>query len=191
MNLKVILLILGLIGLAASRSRGEESSGGRSSGVIGRLDSVEIRVFREDDLATSGQLSADGTIRMPLIGPVRLAGLTTDQAAAAIAAMLKDGYLVSPQVSVSIQARVRRTVTVLGQAQNPGVFELPADRQLTLVEVVGMAGGATRIANLKKLTLKRSDGRVLTVNLKDITAGKAADIALRAGDVLSIPESLF
>jgi len=191
MNLKVILLILGLIGLAASRSRGEESSGGRSSGVIGRLDSVEIRVFREDDLATSGQLSADGTIRMPLIGPVRLAGLTTDQAAAAIAAMLKDGYLVSPQVSVSIQARVRRTVTVLGQAQNPGVFELPADRQLTLVEVVGMAGGATRIANLKKLTLKRSDGRVLTVNLKDITAGKAADIALRDGDVLSIPESLF
>lgn len=190
MNLKLILLILGLVGLAASRSRGEPA-GGRSSGVIGRLDSVEIRVFREDDLTTSGQLSADGTIRMPLIGPVRLAGLTTDQAAAAITAMLKDGYLVSPQVSVSIQARVRRTVTVLGQAQNPGVFELPADRPLTLVEAVGMAGGATRIANLKKLTLKRRDGRVLTVNLKDITAGKAADIALRDGDVVSIPESLF
>jgi polysaccharide export outer membrane protein len=190
MNVKIILLILGLIGLAVSRSRGEPTSE-RSSGMIGRLDNVEIRVFREDDLTTSGQLSQDGTIRMPLIGPVRLVGLTTDQAAAAITEKLKDGYLVSPQVSVSIEARVRRTVTVLGQAQNPGVFELPVDRQLTLVEAVGMAGGATRIANLKKLTLKRSDGRVLTINLKDITSGRAADIPLRDGDVLSIPESIF
>ena len=74
----------------------------------------------------------------------------------AIKAKLKDGYLVNPQVSVSIEARVRRTVTVLGQAQNPGVFELPADRKLTVVEAIGMAGGATRIANTKKITLKSS-----------------------------------
>ena len=89
---------------------------------------------------------------------------------------------------------MRRTVTVLGQAQNPGVFELPADRQLGVVEAIGMAGGATRIANTKKMTLKRNAGgkiQVLQLNLKDITSGKAADIPLRDGDVLSIPESLF
>jgi polysaccharide export outer membrane protein len=191
MNLKAILIVCTVLGALAALLRGESSASGRSSGVIGRLDRVEIRVFREDELTTAGQLSPDGSIRMPLIGPVKLAGLTTDQAAAAITAMLKDGYLVSPQVSVSIEARVRRAVTVLGQAQNPGVFELPADRQLTVVEAIGMAGGATRIANIKKITLKRSGGQVLTVNLKDITSGKAADIVLRDGDVLSIPESLF
>lgn len=191
MNLKTILIVCTVLGALAALLRGESSATGRSSGVIGRLDRVEIRVFREDELTTAGQLSPDGSIRMPLIGPVKLAGLTTDQAAAAITAMLKDGYLVSPQVSVSIEARVRRAVTVLGQAQNPGVFELPADRQLTVVEAIGMAGGATRIANIKKITLKRSGGQVLTVNLKDITSGKAADIVLRDGDVLSIPESLF
>jgi polysaccharide export outer membrane protein len=191
MNLKYILIVCTILGALAACLRGESAATGRSSGVIGRLDSVEIRVFREDELTTSGQLSPDGTIRMPLIGPVKLAGLSTDQAAAAITAMLKDGYLVSPQVSVSIEARVRRAVTVLGQAQNPGVFELPADRKLTVVEAIGMAGGATRIANIKKITLKRSGGQVLTINLKDITSGKAADVVLRDGDVLSIPESLF
>jgi polysaccharide export outer membrane protein len=191
MNLKYILIVCTILGALAAFLRGESAATGRSSGVIGRLDSVEIRVFREDELTTSGQLSPDGTIRMPLIGAVKLAGLSTDQAAAAITAMLKDGYLVSPQVSVSIEARVRRAVTVLGQAQNPGVFELPADRKLTVVEAIGMAGGATRIANIKKITLKRSGGQVLTINLKDITSGKAADVVLRDGDVLSIPESLF
>ena len=82
-----------------------------------------------------------------------------------------------PEVSVSIEARIRRTVTVLGQAQRPGVFELPAHRRLTLVEAIGMAGGVTRIANAKKVTLKRG-GTVRVVNLAEITSGKGADIPL-------------
>jgi protein involved in polysaccharide export with SLBB domain len=82
-------------------------------------------------------------------------------------------------------------VTVLGQAQRPGVFELPAHRQLSLVEAIGMAGGVTRIANGKKITLKRSGGNVQVINLSDITKGAGSDIPLRDGDVITIPESLF
>ena len=189
MNLKflsLIALLLGSLLPGISTAQGE-----RSSGVIGRMDNVEIRVFREDDLTTRGQLSADGTISMPLIGSVRLEGLTTDQAAAAITRKLADGYLVKPEVSVSIEARIRKTVTVLGQAQRPGVFELPAHRQLSLVEAIGMAGGVTRIANAKKITLKHASGAVQTINLSDITKGAGTDIPLRDGDVITIPESLF
>lgn len=184
-------LLAALAWLTATSAHAQEA--GRSSGLIGRLDTVEITVFREDDLATRGQLSADGTLSMPLIGSVRLQGLTTDQAANAIEQKLRDGYLVRPQVKVSIGGRVRRTVTVLGQAQSPGVFELPANRSLTVVEVVGMAGGVTRIANAKKLTLKRGGAKaeVVQVDLKAITSGRAQDIPLRDGDVISIPESLF
>ena len=191
MNLQVLFLACAALCSLAAPLKAQSLGAGRAAGIIGKLDTVEIRVFREDELTTAGQLSADGTITMPLIGPVRMAGLTTDQAAAAITAKLKDGYLVRPEVSVSIEARVRRTVTVLGQAQNPGVFELPVDRQLTVVEAIGMAGGATRIANIKKISLKRRGGPVQMLNLKDITSGKTADPTLRDGDVLSIPESLF
>jgi polysaccharide export outer membrane protein len=180
----VLALFSGWTPLVAS------GQGERSSGVIGRMDNVEIRVFREDELTTRGQLSGDGTITMPLIGAVRIEGLTTDQAAALITRKLANGYLVKPEVSVSIEARIRRTITVLGQAQRPGVFELPAHRRLTLVEAIGMAGGVTRIANPKKITLKRG-GTVRTINLSEITSGSGADISLQDGDMISIPESLF
>ena len=176
--------------LAGGAPLASSAEGERSSGVISRMDNVEIRVFREDELTTRGQLSEDGTISMPLIGSVRIEGLTTDQAAAAIRKKLADGYLVKPEVSVSIEARIRKTVTVLGQAQRPGVFELPAHRRLTLVEAIGMAGGVTRIANAKKVTLKRG-GSVRMLNLSDITSGKGADIPLQDGDMITIPESLF
>jgi protein involved in polysaccharide export with SLBB domain len=155
------------------------------------MDNVEIRVFREDELTTRGQLSADGSISMPLIGSVKIQGLSTDQAAVLITKKLADGYLVKPEVSVSIEARIRKTVTVLGQVQRPGVFEIAAHKQLTLVEAIGMAGGITRIANSKKIKLKGSNGHVTIVNLTEITTGRGNDIPLRDGDVVTISESLF
>jgi protein involved in polysaccharide export with SLBB domain len=190
---KAISLWIALLGAwMPLLSLAQTSQGERSSGSISRMDTVEIRVFREDELTTRGQLSADGTLSMPLIGAVRLEGLTTDQAAAAINRKLADGYLVKPEVSVSIEARIRKTVTVLGQAQRPGVFEIPTHRQLTLVEAIGMAGGVTRIANAKKVSLKRvAGGTVQVINLNDITNGKGSDVPLRDGDVISIPESFF
>lgn len=191
MNHRLIHSLFTLLAILMALPAPAQNAAGRSSGLIGHMDSVEIRVFREDELTTSGQLSPDGTISMPLIGAVRLKGLTTDQAAAAITRRLADGYLVKPEVSVSIEARIRRTITVLGQAQRPGVFELPANRRFTLVEAIGMAGGVTRIANAKKISLKRDGGSVTVVNLQDITSGKVSDINLGDGDVITIPESLF
>jgi len=184
-----IALLAGAL-LAACGARAQDA--GRASGVISSRDTVEIRVFRETELTTRGQLSPAGTVTMPLIGAVRLQGMSTDQAASAIESRLRDGYLVKPEVSVSIESRVRRTVTVLGQVREPGVFQLSADRRMSLVEAIGMAGGMTRIANDKKVTVKRGDGRGATVvNVRDITRGKAADVVLGDGDVVSIPESLF
>ena len=174
--------------LSVSAVVGQESS----SGTIGSRDGVEIRVFREDDLTTRGQLSESGEIDMPLIGSVRLAGMTTTEAARFIETRLLDGYLVKPEVSVSITSRVRKTVTVLGQAQRPGVFQIDPNRELTIVEAIGLAGGMTRIANDKKVTLKRKgSAKPYRVNVKAIAAGEARDIPLRDGDVISIPESLF
>ena len=183
--LMALAALLGAAELAAQEERG-------ASGVIGPRDMIEIRVFREDDLTTRAQLSAQGSVTMPLIGAVRVVGLTTEQAASVIVARLKDGWLVNPQVSVTIEERVRRSVTVLGQVRDPGVFKLSADRQLTLVEALGMAGGMTRIANAKKVTLKRGDGSgTRIINVRDITSGRAADVVLKDGDVINVPEGLF
>lgn len=185
------ILILVLTALVALPAPGIAQNA-RESGTIGSRDTVSIRVFREDDLATQGQLSPAGTITMPLIGAVRLAGLTTDQAATLIERKLRDGYLVRPEVSVAITDRVRKSVTVLGEVQKPGVFRLDRNRQLTLVEALGMAGGMTRIANEKKITLKRRGEEVpRRIDLREITSGEARDIPLLDGDIVTVPESLF
>jgi polysaccharide export outer membrane protein len=184
---RLLILLLSLMWLPSVDGQNE-----RASGVIGSRDSVEIRVFREDELTTRGQLSNAGSIDMPLIGAVKIAGMSTDAAARLIERELLDGYLVDPEVSVAITARVRKTVTVLGEAQRPGVFRLDPNRELTLVEAIGLAGGATRIANTKKISLKRrGEDKPRTINLRQITAGEMKDIALRDGDIVSIPESLF
>ncbi|MGD7651738.1 MAG: polysaccharide biosynthesis/export family protein [Verrucomicrobiales bacterium] len=186
--MRLVLVVLALVpALVPAWSRGQDEG---SSGTISHRDTVEVRVFREDDLTTRAQLSEGGSITMPLIGSVRIVGMSTDRAAQVIKAKLADGYLVKPEVSVSIEARVRRTVTVLGQVKRPGVFRLEPHRQLSLVEAIGMAGGVTGIANKKKITLKRG-GSVRVLDLKAIASGRGKDLMLRDGDVVNVPESLF
>ncbi len=153
---------------------------------------MSIQVFREPELNTAGQLGSDGSLTMPLIGTIRLQGLTTTQAEGVIEQKLRDGYLVRPQVSVRITQRVIRTVTVSGEVRQPGVFTLPYDRKLSLVQVVNMAGGPSDIANIKKVSLRSgSTGKVSLVNMKSILRGKAKDIILKKGDVIHIPEGFF
>lgn len=189
MNLKTIIFTL-LVVIGAPLGLAQERA--TASGTIGSRDSVEIRVFREDDLTTRGQLSNAGSVSMPLIGNVRLSGMSTDSAARLIEGKLRDGYLVRPEVTVSITSRVRKTVTVLGKVQSPGVFRLDPNRQLTLAEAVGMAGGLQRIANSRKVTLtRRNASEPMVINFKDIASGKIKDIPLADGDIINIPESLF
>jgi polysaccharide export outer membrane protein len=163
-----------------------------AQGVIGTSDEVSVKVFREADLDTLGEVSPAGTLTIPLLGPVKIAGLSPVQAEKVIEARLRDGYLVRPQVSVAIVKRVVRTVTVLGQARQPGVFTLPDNRKLTLLEAIGMAGGLTEIANERKVRLKSGrTGATRIVDVKRIMDGKSADITLSSGDIINIPESWF
>lgn len=169
-----------------------QQAGEGMNGLIGPSDSVSITVHREPDLNASGQLAKDGSISIPLIGTVRLSGKTTAIAETLIEAKFRDGYLVRPEVSVLITKRVERTVTVNGHVTSPGVFNLPHDRKITLRQVIGMAGGATDIANLKKVTLRRGvNGKAYTINLKDIMANKAKDIVLQQDDFIHVPEGWF
>ena len=118
-------------------------------------DLLEIRVFQEDDLSTRARVSQDGSILMPLIGKIPVKGKTVSTAASTITAKLRDGYLVNPQVTVNVISLAKRYFTVLGQVASPGQFELTSDRPTDLLAAVGRAGGFTRIANKKKVILKR------------------------------------
>lgn len=85
-------------------------------------------------------------------------------------------------------------VYVLGQVGKPGKVEMPTDGELDLLSAVALAGGFTRLANEKKVLVRRSvGGRVkqFTLNAADMAKGKAERFILTENDVITVKESLF
>lgn len=130
---------------------------------VGIGDAVRVTVFQQPDLATDARVSEKGTIRMPLIGEVKIAGLSTAEAGAQIAAALKNGkYLNNPQVSMSVTTVRSRQVNVLGVVARPGRYPLD-DSSSQLADVIAAAGGIGA-AGSEKVTVMR-DGKAKTVDV--------------------------
>ena len=90
-------------------------------------DAVHVTVFQQPDLTTDARVDEKGAILMPLVGSVKVAGLTTRRRRHAIAEALKHGkFLKNPQVNVALTTVRSRQVSVLGMVAQPGT--LPARR---------------------------------------------------------------
>ena len=129
-------------------------------------DVLEVMVYQEPDLATKVTLDDRGMVALPLIGPIKLAGLTLEQATAKIRDMYDKDYLVNPKVTIQVDQFAVLRFTVLGQVQRPGSFEFPPNESLNLLEGLAMAGGYTRLAAPNKVTLQRNvNGEVKVFHL--------------------------
>jgi protein involved in polysaccharide export with SLBB domain len=158
-------------------------------------DLVEIKVFQEPDLDTTARISPDGRITFPLIGEVSVAGRTPQQAARLIRDKLDARFLVDPQVNLRVVETARRLFTVLGQVQKPGTYRFPERETLNLIQVIGIAGGYTRLADPARITVKRvSGGRetVFRVDGKRMARDSGAEaFEVRAGDLITVSERAF
>ena len=165
-------------------------AGGPSEYVLGPDDVVEIIVFELDQLNRTIRIEADGTIILPLVGPVRVGGLTAAQAASAVAGKLRGDFVDDPQVSLLITDHQSRRVSLLGAVARPGAYPLIGRRDL--LEVVASAGGmAEGAGTLLYVFRKLPDGRNarLSIPLQEllVLGDPKWNIGLRPGDVVSIP----
>ncbi len=111
------------------------------SETIGEGDTVRVTVFQNPDLSVEGRVAADGSIPYPLLGQVKIGGLSTAAASGRIADQLKrGGYLKNPQVTVAVTALRSRQVSVLGHVARPGRYALD-DSSSRLTDVLALAGG--------------------------------------------------
>jgi polysaccharide export outer membrane protein len=173
--------------------------GDRSSYRLGPEDLIEMTVYREDDLAIKTKLDRDGTVVLPLIGEVRLGGLTLKQARKLITDLYERDYLVSPQVNLtytSKDAGSSGTFTVLGSVSQSGVFPLPKGRdRITIREAIAMAGGVTRYASETKIKVRRRVGnedKIFEINLKRMNDDADTEsFYILAGDSINVPERIF
>ncbi|OYW69614.1 MAG: hypothetical protein B7Z37_12195 [Verrucomicrobia bacterium 12-59-8] len=158
-------------------------------------DMVQVSVFNEPELTAGGRVRKDGTIQCPLIGSIKIQGLSQMGAARLIEAEYRKDYLVNPEVNLFVSQFSVQRITILGQVQRPGSHELPAEKDLTILQVLGLAGGATRIANLKKVLVKRLvDGRekIFKVDVNSMASGNQTMMFyVHEDDVITVPESFF
>ncbi len=158
-------------------------------------DLIYVKVFQEDDLCASLRLGEDGTINFPLIGLVKVGGLTVDQATKAIYKPLDQRFLVNPQISVTVLSFTDRHVTVLGQVEHAGSYNLKEQSSIDILEAIGLAGGFTRLADTTDVMVRRLfNGKttIIRVNARKIVSDSgASDFEVLPGDTITIQERIF
>jgi polysaccharide export outer membrane protein len=133
-------MLVGLFMLAAAVTAGAQSADTRAD-KLGAGDAVHITVFQQPDLTTDARVSDGGTITLPLVGEVKVAGLSPSQAGAQVAAALKHGqFLKNPQVSLTLTTVRSRQVNVMGLVARPGRYALD-EQSSQLSDVLAAAGG--------------------------------------------------
>ncbi len=169
--------------------------------ILGPEDVIEIRVWENDDLNRTVEISKEGTFTFPLIGQVQAAGLSVFDLEKLIKKRLSDGYLVAPQVTVSVVQYRSQKVYLLGEVVKPGRYTLKG--QTHLLELISEAGGLTERAG-KIVTIVRprkkgyakpvslndtSNCDVINVNLDDITSAVTDNLYIMNGDTIYVREA--
>lgn len=162
-------------------------------------DRLLIKIFPEDQFIKGGdmEVSSEGDITLPLIGKVKAEGKQATQVEKEVQDMLAKDYLVNPVVVIEVTRIVKResrSVSILGQIQKPGTYEINPDSKLTLLQLISMAGGFTDVANVKKIKIIRKQGdkiQVIRANAEAIISGSEPDIELMEQDVIHVGESFF
>jgi len=149
-----------------------------------RLDSgdrLRVVVFGQEGLTNSYLLDASGDIAMPLIGTVAARGLTTDQLAARISDLLRQGYVRDPHVAVEIEAY--RPFFILGEVAQPGQYPYVAN--MTAETAVAIAGGFGPRAYKSSVVIIRHIGGQ-TVRFQTPVTGP-----VEPGDTIQVQERWF
>ena len=106
---------------------------------IGPEDLVEISVFEEEKLNKTVRVSSQGNISLPLLGILRVKGLTANELEKEIRDLLSEKYLQDPHVSVFIKEYRSQRISVIGAVEKPGIFEVTGRK--TILDMLAMAGG--------------------------------------------------
>ena len=164
--------------------------------IIGAGDSVNIIVWRNPELSMSVPVRPDGKVAAPLVEEIVAQGKTSSQLARDVEAQLSK-YVRDPVVTVLVTGFVgpyERQIRVIGQAARPQA--LPYRHGMSMLDVLIAVGGITDFAAGNRATVVRlQDGKqqYVKVRLNDLVrdGDMSANLAMRPGDVLIIPESYF
>jgi len=156
--------------------------------VLGSNDTLQITVWGHPDLTQEVTIPPDGTISLPLIGAVTAGSHSVSELVDTLTRAYAV-YIINPRVAVTVKVFRKIKVSVVGQVQYPGVYNLPPSSHL--LDAVSAAGGPTENADLSAAQLLLSGAPARTINLKNLMTGAPSDnVTLRDGETLVVREDL-
>ena len=197
------LALGGLVALLSACAGGPSSlppapvsaDAGDYSYIVGAGDSLNIIVWRNPELSMSVPVRPDGKISAPLVDEMSVQGKTSVQIAREVEQALSK-YVRDPVVTVIVTGFTgpfSEQIRVVGEAAKPQF--LPYKQKMTLLDVMIAAGGLTDFADGNSATILRTaDGnKQYRVRLKDLIkrGDVSANVEMRPGDILIIPQSFF
>jgi polysaccharide export outer membrane protein len=163
---------------------------GRADYRIGRQDLLEIQVFDVEELDQTVRVGDDGSITMPLLGRLVVAGLTKSELEELIARLLEERYVRDPQVTVFVKEYESKKIAVTGAVKRPGTFEMLGRK--TLLEMISMAGGLDADPG-REIVIFRQDDEGTTqripVDMERLVyaADPALNLSVEPGDIIYVP----
>jgi polysaccharide biosynthesis/export protein len=188
--LSLMLLTLGLqLAAAADADRAAEPPHVDASYLVQSGDSLQIAVWKEQELTLEVLVRPDGGLSFPLAGEVDAAGHTVDEIRKTLETRLVR-YIPDPVVTVAVKAANGSRIYVVGKVNRPGDF--PLIRPIDVMQALSLAGGATPFADVNGIRVLRREGDQQTVfrfRYDDVRRGRqlAQNILLRSGDTVVVP----
>lgn len=167
------------------------------------FDQISISIYNQPNLSSSQRISDIGTVALPLIGEVQIAGLTTYEAQQVITkAYIEGEYLVNPVVTIQIDSFTEQTVTILGEVSRPGQIKLPIGiRRMEIQRVIALAGDFSDIAKKSSVRIERrtsgsTKSKIFIVDVETIIEKTnnyktAVPFYVYSGDILFVPRRFF
>ena len=161
--------------------------------VLGTGDLLKITVYENDDLTTNARVNGDGMVNVPLVGNMKVGGMSVSDAEKKLSKALGHGYLVDPHVSIFVVEYKSKKVTILGEVMKPGLYEL--DGNSTLLEIISQAGGLTEKAgnsvSIKRKARGKKKETTMNINLKALfeKGDMSKNIYVQDGDNIFVTQS--
>ncbi|WP_309385750.1 polysaccharide biosynthesis/export family protein [Cerasicoccus frondis] len=179
----------------------QNSAASKNRGLIGSnytlqpLDILQMTVYKEPELEQQVRISQEGTIILPLVGKVHIAGMSINDATTLITDLYNRDYLVNPQITLLLLSYTERRAYVHGQVNRPGPVIIPPEETMTLSQVISAAGSTTRLASdTIRVTRTDENGKktVFELDFDEILEDpEAKDIIIMDGDSIFIPERII
>ena len=203
MNKRLLLLTALVCRICAAQedrpplAQAEPNSTNLPAQPVGPYDLLMVSVYDSPELTRSVRVSGDGKIRLPMLKqPLKISGMLPDAVGEVITqALIEDGVLIDPIVTVGIAEYHSRPISVAGAVRNPITFQ--AAGPVTLLEAIAKAGGLDRTAGqeilLTRVAMQEGNPATTTLHIPVVSLMNTADprwnLPLTGGEEIRVPEA--